>query len=56
MKIKLFIVVLLLVGLSGCDNKPVASNTNDLKFMKNFGITLYARPNRHKPTVEIKTR
>ena len=56
MKIKLFMVVILMVGLSACDKKPVANNTNDMKFSKNFGVTLLAKPRRHKPTVEIKTK
>ena len=56
MKIKLFMVVLLMVGLSACGQKPMTSNATDIKLSKNFGVTLFPRPHKHEPTVEIKTK
>ena len=54
MKIKLFIVVLLLAGLSACAAKRMTVTTIDPKLFKNYGVTLDPKPNQN--TVKIRSK
>jgi hypothetical protein len=44
MKIKLFMVILLMVGLSACEKEPKTDINMVLNTVKNYGVTLEAKP------------
>jgi hypothetical protein len=54
MKMKLFMVVLLIAGLSACGKKPVTINSTDIKSFKNFVVRLEPKPADN--TVKVKSK
>jgi hypothetical protein len=56
MKIKLFMVVLLMVGLSACAHNPLMVNTTNVKLFKNFGVSLDPKPNQNTVKVTSKSQ
>ena len=56
MKIKLFMVVLLMAGLSACDEKTITISTIDPGSFKNYGVSLQPQPAAGKVKVKSKAQ
>lgn len=54
MKIKLFMVILLIAGLSACARNPEAVSNSVIKSSKNFGVSLEPKPAQN--TVKVKSK
>ena len=56
MKIKLFMVILLMAGLSACAHNPFVVNTTDVNLFKNYGVSLQPQPAAGKIKVKSKAQ
>ena len=56
MKIKLFMVILLMAGLSACAHNPFVVNTTNVKLFKNYGVSLQPQPDAGKIKVKSKAQ